>query len=95
VPAGIFAAGEHVSLVKPPRRRSSADIASTRAGSITAPMQATVIAEKVQVRYSLMPRDIVCVLEAMKMEQPTVTSFESVVSSLCVQGGDASGGATF
>ncbi len=42
-----------------------------------------------------MPRDIVCVLEAMKMEQPTVTSFESVVSSLGVQGGDASGGATF
>jgi acetyl-CoA/propionyl-CoA carboxylase biotin carboxyl carrier protein len=92
VPSGIFAAGENARLGKPPKR-SSADIASGSAsGTITSPMQATVISVKVQVGDSVVPGDIVCVLEAMKMEQPIVSVSEGTVTSIGVQAGDSISG---
>ena len=92
VPSGIFATGGYTSLGKPPRRKSSVVIGGTGVGSISSPMQATVIAVRVQVGDSVVPGDIICVLEAMKMEQPIVASLEGVVSSLVVQVGDAVSG---
>jgi len=92
VPSGIFAAGENARLGKPPKR-SSADIASGSAtGTITSPMQATVVSVKVQVGNSVVQGDIVCVLEAMKMEQPIVSASEGTVTFVGVQAGDTISG---
>jgi acetyl-CoA/propionyl-CoA carboxylase biotin carboxyl carrier protein len=92
VPSGIFAAGENAIKGKPPRRETSVVSGHVGAGSVISPMQATVIAVKVQVGDTVVSGEVICVLEAMKMEQPIVASSEGVVSFLGVQVGDAVGG---
>ena len=92
VPSGIFAAGENARLGKPPRRETTVKSGGSGAGHVSSPMQATVIAVKVQVGDSVVKGDIICVLEAMKMEQPILAPSEGVVSSLGVQVGDSVSG---
>lgn len=93
VPAGIFAAGQSASIAKAPKRhtqRSSAGGASE--GRITSPMQATVVKVLVEAGQSVVAGDTICVLEAMKMEQPIAASIDGIIRTVEITTGDSVSG---
>jgi acetyl-CoA/propionyl-CoA carboxylase biotin carboxyl carrier protein len=92
VPSGIFAAGQRAILHKAPKRATTHLISGSAEGKITSPMQATVVKVMAQVGASVVAGDIVCVLEAMKMEQPIMASKDGVVEAVHVKVGDSVSG---
>lgn len=89
VPAGIFAAGQNASRGKAPRRSAlSAPMEGPTEGRISSPMQATVVKVLVEAGQSIVAGDLVCVLEAMKMEQPISATAPGTVESVLVNVGD-------
>lgn len=93
VPAGIFAAGQRATLGKPPKRRTAhSALATAGSGTLTSPMQATVVKVAVSPGSRVVAGDIVCVLEAMKMEQPLVAPRDGVIESVGVSVGDSVSG---
>ena len=89
VPAGIFQAGQTATLGKPPKRATLGSAASSASGdTITSPMQATVVKIAVAPGDKVVKGDLVCVLEAMKMEQPMSAHRDGVVASISCNVGD-------
>lgn len=90
VPAGIFAAGQNASLGKAPKRAITRLAGAGRAeGTISSPMQATVVKVLVSPGDSVVAGDLICVLEAMKMEQPIMAAKDGTVESVGVNVGDS------
>ena len=90
VPAGIFAAGQRETLGKAPKRARTATAAiGSSEGHITSPMQATVVKVLVEAGTAVVSGDLVCVLEAMKMEQPITAPIDGVVKAVEVAPGDS------
>jgi len=93
VPAGIFAAGQSATLGKAPKRQTTTSSqAGSAEGKITSPMQATVVKVMVEPGATVVAGDIICVLEAMKMEQPITAPKDGIVESVEVAVGDAIAG---
>ena len=93
VPSGIFAAGQSATRGKAPKRATtSSSVGGASEGRITSPMQATVVKVLVEVGQSVVAGDLVCVLEAMKMEQPIAASIDGIVESIGVAPGDSVSG---
>ena len=92
VPAGIFAAGQSASLGKAPKRAASLLAGGSTEGTITSPMQATVVKVMVEVGARVVAGDILCVLEAMKMEQPIMAPKDGVVEAVNISVGDSISG---
>lgn len=89
VPAGIFQAGQTATLGKPPKRANLGSASSSASGdSLTSPMQATVVKIAVAPGDKVVKGDMVCVLEAMKMEQPMSAHRDGVVASVSCNVGD-------
>ena len=89
VPAGIFQAGQTATLGKPPKRATLGSAASSASGdTITSPMQATVVKIAVAPGDKVVKGDLVCVLEAMKMEQPLSAHRDGVVAGVTCNVGD-------
>lgn len=89
VPAGIFQAGQTAALGKPPKRVTLGSAASSASGdTVTSPMQATVVKIAVAPGDKVVKGDLVCVLEAMKMEQPISAHRDGVVSHIGCNIGD-------
>ena len=92
VPAGIFAAGVNASRGKAPKRAKFASSAQTTGGGlIVSPMQATVVKVSVEVGATVFVGDVICVLEAMKMEQQIFASIDGTVKELGIAPGDTLG----
>ena len=90
VPAGIFAAGQNASLGKPPKRTTVGLSGVGRSeGVIQSPMQATVVKVLVAPGDAVVAGDLVCVLEAMKMEQPITAPKDGIVDSVNISVGDS------
>ena len=90
VPAGIFAAGQNASLGKAPKRALTRLAgAGSAEGTISSPMQATVVKVLVSTGDSVVAGDLVCVLEAMKMEQPIMAPKDGTIESVRVNVGDS------
>lgn len=85
VPAGIFAAGQRAQLVRAPKRKT-ADRTSlgSNAGKVVSPMQATIVRLSVEVGDAVVPGDVLCVLEAMKMEQPIIAQTAGTVEAIYI-----------
>ncbi len=93
VPAGIFTAGQRATLGKAPKRQSGeATSLGAEDGKVRSPMQATVVKVTVKPGDQVVAGDIICVLEAMKMEQPIVALLQGTVKSVEVVGGDSVSG---
>ena len=93
VPAGIFAAGQRATLGKAPKRAATgASVGGASEGRITSPMQATVVKVLVEPGSTVVPGDLICVLEAMKMEQPIHSLVSGIVANLCVETGQSVAG---
>jgi len=92
VPAGIFAAGVNASRGKPPKRAKLTSSTQTPGGGlIVSPMQATVVKVAVEVGDTVFVGDVICVLEAMKMEQQIFASIDGTVKELGIALGDTLG----
>jgi acetyl-CoA/propionyl-CoA carboxylase biotin carboxyl carrier protein len=93
VPAGIFQSGEK-ALTKPPKRANQGSARATDSGDVvSSPMQATVVKIAVQPGDSVVTGDLICVLEAMKMEQPIQAHRDGTIASVeCVIGDTVSAG---
>lgn len=93
VPAGIFAAGQRATLGKPPKRAvTGASAGGASEGRITSPMQATVVKVLVEPGSTVVAGDLICVLEAMKMEQPIMAPMDGTVETVGVSPGDSVSG---
>ena len=92
VPAGIFVAGENARLGKAPKRASTHLAGGSAEGTISSPMQATVVKVMVEPGTAVVAGDILCVLEAMKMEQPIMAPKDGVVEAMNVRVGDSISG---
>lgn len=92
VPAGIFAAGVNASRGKAPKRAKLTSSAQTTGGGlIVSPMQATVVKVSVEVGAPVFVGDLICVLEAMKMEQKIFASIDGTVKEFDIAPGDTLG----
>lgn len=88
VPSIIFQSGEK-ALTKPPKRASQNGTRSANASdTIVSPMQATVVKVAVSPGDSVVAGDLICVLEAMKMEQPIQAHRDGVIASVTSVIGD-------
>lgn len=95
VPSGIFSGYASRRLVKPPRRKNAGQLDSkSSSGVLLAPMQATVVKITAAVGDRVVAGDVVCVLEAMKMEQPIKALRDGVVEAIHVQVGESVSGGT-
>ncbi|MDA8863254.1 ATP-grasp domain-containing protein [Pontimonas sp.] len=93
VPAGIFAAGQRATLGKAPKRAvTGSSAAGASEGRIMSPMQATVVKVLVEPGTTVVAGDLVCVLEAMKMEQPIMAPIDGTVETVGVSPGDSISG---
>jgi acetyl-CoA/propionyl-CoA carboxylase biotin carboxyl carrier protein len=93
VPSGIFAAGQRATLGKAPKRAvTGSSAAGASEGRITSPMQATVVKVLVEPGSAVIAGDLLCVLEAMKMEQPITAPVDGTVESVGVSLGDSISG---
>ena len=93
VPAGIFAAGQRATLGKAPKRTiTGSATGGSSEGRITSPMQATVVKVLVEPGSTVVAGDLLCVLEAMKMEQPIMAPMDGTVESVGVSPGDSISG---
>ncbi len=73
----------------PPRRASGGAVVTATGDSVKAPMQATIVKLAVADGDRVVKGDLVCVLEAMKMEQPLTAHKDGVIANV-----NASVGAT-
>jgi acetyl-CoA/propionyl-CoA carboxylase biotin carboxyl carrier protein len=94
VPAGIFQAGQTATMGRPPKRASLGAASSQAAGdTISSPMQATVVKVAVAPGDTVVKGDLVCVLEAMKMEQPMTAHRDGTIAQVnCAIGDTVSAG---
>ena len=89
VPAGIFQAGQSATLGKPPKRSTLGQATSQASGdTVSSPMQATVVKVAVSPGDSVVKGDVLCVLEAMKMEQPITAHRDGTVKEVGCHPGD-------
>jgi len=90
VPAGIFAAGESARHGRAPQRlvpEKSGQLGGSN--RIVAPMQSTVVKVNVSNNDVVVEGDIICVVEAMKMEQTVTAPHNGVVSEIMIAAGDS------
>ncbi|MDR9397295.1 biotin carboxylase N-terminal domain-containing protein [Pontimonas sp.] len=93
VPSIIFQSGEKALHKAPKRQNSSAAQTAQSGDTVTSPMQATVVKLAVSPGDTVVTGDLVCVLEAMKMEQPLQAHRDGVIESVdCVIGDTVSAG---
>ncbi len=76
------------TLARRRRERAAASAGGAGAGIVVSPMQGTVIAVKVAVGDTVQPGEVVCIVEAMKMENEVASAGAGVVSDVAVAAGD-------
>ena len=69
-------------------RERSKGLVADAAGTVTSPMQGTVLSVAVDVGSAVSAGDLICVVEAMKMENEIVSHGDGVVAELHVAPGD-------
>jgi acetyl-CoA/propionyl-CoA carboxylase biotin carboxyl carrier protein len=74
------------------RRRPGAGLTEASDGLITVPMQGTIIQMLVELGDTVKAGDVLCVLEAMKMENPIRAPKDGTVSEIRARVGDTLGG---
>jgi biotin carboxyl carrier protein len=83
------AAPTSAPVAAPAPKQAPQQTGAQGANKITAPMPGTILDVKVSVGQTVKKGDIVCVLEAMKMENDIPSSCDGVVASISVQKGSS------
>ena len=89
-PAAAPAAAPAPAPAAAPKAASGAEGAT----KISAPMPGTVVAVKVAPGQAVKENDVICVLEAMKMENDIVAPADGVVATVCAKGTSVNSGDT-
>ena len=77
-----------------PAPKAAAPAGAEGATKIAAPMPGTVVAVKVAPGQAVKANDVICVLEAMKMENDIVAPADGVVATVCAKGTAVNSGDT-
>ena len=85
--APVQAAPVAAPVAAPAAPKAAAKPAAAGATSVTAPMPGTILDVKVSVGQSVKKGDVICVLEAMKMENDIPAPADGVIASINVQKG--------
>lgn len=89
VPAGIFAAGVTATAGRAPKRQKLSSPSQVQGGGlVVSPMQATVVKVQLEVGATVFVGDVICVLEAMKMEQQIGAPIDGTISEIRIAPGD-------
>lgn len=72
-----------------PERKAAAPAGAVGANSVTAPMPGTILEIKVSAGQAIKKGDVICVLEAMKMENDICAPKDGTVASVNVQKGSS------
>jgi acetyl-CoA/propionyl-CoA/long-chain acyl-CoA carboxylase, biotin carboxylase, biotin carboxyl carrier protein len=91
VGAVVAGAGSGGKVATRPRRSSSASSAAVGSGSVTVPMQGTIVKVLVNVGDTVEEGQTVCVLEAMKMENNIAADKSGTVTEVKVEAGQSVG----
>jgi acetyl-CoA/propionyl-CoA carboxylase biotin carboxyl carrier protein len=86
VPVRVW--GEGLSAPPPPPEAAAHHGHSGPPGAVLAPMQGTILKVLVEEGQAVAAGDVICILEAMKMENHIATTQEGAVVSVAVQVGD-------
>ena len=86
-PAPVFSAPVAPVAAAPAAPKAAAPAGPAGANKVTAPMPGTILNVKVSVGQSVKKGDVICVLEAMKMENDIPAPCDGVVASVNVQKG--------
>ena len=89
--APAAATGGGAAKAKPRRSAGGAAVAAAGSGSLTAPMQGTIVKVTVAVGDEVAEGDTICVLEAMKMENAITADKAGKVTTLNVEAGQSVG----
>ncbi len=89
--AGVMAAGAPAARDAAPRRRAHAPAGGTGSGSVSVPMQGTIVKVLVAEGDTVEEGQGICVLEAMKMENAVNAPRSGVVTEVRVSAGDSVG----
>ena len=85
------AAGATGAKPKPKRSAGGGSAAAAGSGTITVPMQGTIVKVEVAVGDEVAEGDVICVLEAMKMENAITADKAGTVTTLNVEAGQSVG----
>jgi acetyl-CoA/propionyl-CoA carboxylase, biotin carboxylase, biotin carboxyl carrier protein len=80
--------GEAVPTAPPPPPSADRGVHGHGHGTISAPMQGTILQVMVEEGQEITAGDVVCILEAMKMENHVAATQDGVVSRVAVNAGD-------
>ncbi|MGH2663831.1 MAG: biotin/lipoyl-containing protein, partial [Actinomycetota bacterium] len=86
VPVRVW--GDDVPTAPAPPEKSAHTAHGHLADTITAPMQGTILEVMVEEGQEIEAGDVVCILEAMKMENHIACTHDAVVGSVSVATGD-------
>ena len=86
VPVSVW--GDEVRTAPTPPVSSGGGHAAGGVGIVAAPMQGTILEVKVEAGQQVAAGDVVCILEAMKMENHIAATLEGTVKELAVSKGD-------
>ena len=84
----IVAPVQSAPVVEQPAQ-AAAPVASGEGAELKAPMAGTILDVKVSVGQQVNAGDVICILEAMKLENEVVAEFSGVVKSIAVSKGTA------
>lgn len=88
-PVAPVAAPTPAPAAAPKAAKAPASGSAAGANKVTAPMPGTILDVKVSVGQSVKKGDVICVLEAMKMENDIPAPCDGVVASVNVQKGSS------
>ena len=86
IPARVW--GEPLPTAPRPPEKGSAAAHAGAAGAVTAPMQGTILKVLVEKGQTIEAGDVVCILEAMKMENHIASTSRGTVTEVPVDAGD-------
>lgn len=80
---------ESAAHISAPVEAPKAPVASGNGSNLTAPMAGTILEIKVKVGDIVKEGDVVCILEAMKLENEVIANASGVIKSIAVAKGDS------
>lgn len=86
-PAPVAAPAPSASPAEAPKVASAAPAAASGATKVTCPMPGTILDVKVTAGQAVKKGDVICVLEAMKMENDIPAPCDGVIASINTQKG--------